>query len=188
MKRTVSFALALFAVACQSGSSSPPTAESSKPPPPAAPAAPAKGPEAMLDAMDSRTAVPLIPMMANHQKQNMRDHLLAVQEITLALAKKDWDTVEKSAARISSSPQMTQMCTHMGAGAPGFTEAGLSFHSTADGIAKAAKDKDSAAVLTALGKTLETCTGCHSRFKQRIVDEATWTSLTKQAAPTHPMH
>jgi hypothetical protein len=142
----------------------------------------------MLDTMDSRTPVPLLPMMAQHQKQNMLDHLVAVQEITLALAKKDWGSIEKSAARIGSSEQMTQMCTHMGAGAAGFTDAGLEFHRTADGISKAAKDKDANAVLAALGKTLGTCTSCHARFKQSVVDAATWTSLTKQAAPTHPMH
>jgi DNA-binding MarR family transcriptional regulator len=39
-----------------------------------------------LDRMDTRAPVPLLPMMANHQKQNMRDHLVAVQEIVAALA------------------------------------------------------------------------------------------------------
>lgn len=32
----------------------------------------------MLDGMDTRAPVPLLPMMANHQKQNMRAHLQAV--------------------------------------------------------------------------------------------------------------
>ena len=44
---------------------------------------------AALDDMDKRAPVPLLPMMANHQKQNMRDHLLAVQEIVVALAIED---------------------------------------------------------------------------------------------------
>lgn len=39
-----------------------------------------------LDKMDTRRPLPLLPMMANHQKLNMRDHLLAVQEIIAALA------------------------------------------------------------------------------------------------------
>ena len=40
---------------------------------------------ALLDSMDTRVPVPLLPMMANHQKQNMRDHLHAVQEIVGAV-------------------------------------------------------------------------------------------------------
>ncbi len=142
----------------------------------------------MLDSMDTRKPVPLVPMMANHQKQNMRDHLRAVQDITAALAVKDFDAVEKAARRIGYSEQMGQMCTHMGAGAPGFTQAALEFHHTADTIAQAAKHHDATAVLTALTHTLATCTNCHATFKQRVVDEATWTSLTERAAPSEAMH
>jgi len=40
-------------------------------------------------------------------------------------------------------------------------------------------------VLSALGDTLATCTGCHATFKQKIVDETTWASLAGQAAPQH---
>jgi cytochrome c556 len=116
-------------------------------------------------------------MMASHQKQNMRDHLLAVQEIVRALASDDFAAVERAAARIGSSPETGQMCTHMGAAAPGFTEQALAFHDTADGIAVAARQRDRTRVLDRLGATLETCTSCHSAWKQRVVDEATWQRL-----------
>lgn len=138
-----------------------------------------------LDALDTRTPVPLLPMMAKHQKESMRDHLAAVQEITAALAAKDFVGVEKAAARIGYSETMGQMCSHMGAGAPGFTEQALHFHRTADTIGVAAKMRDEAAVHHALATTLATCTTCHAAFKQRIVDEATWASLTKMSPPTH---
>ena len=121
-------------------------------------------------------------MMANHQKENMRDHLLAVQEITSALAAKDFAAIERAVQRIGYSDQMGQMCTHMGTGAAGFTEAALEFHHTADSIAEAAQKRNEGAVLTALTKTLATCTACHARFRQEIVDEATWASLA--AAPS----
>ena len=65
---------------------------------------------------------------------------------------------------------MGQMCNHMGAGAPGFAEQALRFHHTADTIAEAARKRDMQGVLSALGATLATCTGCHATFKQRIVD------------------
>jgi hypothetical protein len=89
----------------------------------------------VLDGIDKRAPVPLLPMMAEHQKRNMRDHLLAVQEIAVALAAEDFATIEKSAGRIGYSEQMGQMCAHMGAAAPGFTDKALEFHRTADMIA-----------------------------------------------------
>lgn len=141
-----------------------------------------------LDRMDGRTPVPLLPMMANHQKQNMREHLVAVQEIVGAVAKKDFATVEESAGRIGFSEPMGAMCTHMGAGAPGFTEQALSFHHTADKIGAAAKKRDADAVLAALNETLTTCTTCHQTFKQQVVDDATWTKATNMTAPSGGMH
>lgn len=162
------------------------------PPPPVAPAAPVTPPAPppklaaleALDAMDTRKPVPLIPMMAQHQKQNMRDHLAAVQEMIVALAADDYAGVAKASARIESSPQMAMMCTHMGMGAPGFSDQALGFHQTADTIAEAAKKKDKKAVLTALGHTLATCTACHAAWKQDVVDEKTWSEATKTAAPS----
>lgn len=139
----------------------------------------------MLDQLDTRAPLPLLPMMANHQEQNMRDHLLAVQEIVTAVGSEDYAAVERAAGRIGFSEQMGQMCTHMGAGAPGFTEKALAFHHTADRIAVAARAKDRARVLSELGATLETCTSCHAAWKQQVVDEATWTRLTSAAPPTH---
>jgi cytochrome c556 len=155
----------------------------------AAPAPPAMGecaPQAALDRMDTRGSVPLLPMMANHQKRNMRDHLVAVQEIVAALATSDFAAIERSAGRIGYSEQMGAMCTHMGAGAPGFTEQAIAFHKTADGIAAAAKSRDGNAVLSALGTTLKTCTGCHATWKQKIVDEATFGAVTPPGGMAHP--
>jgi hypothetical protein len=143
---------------------------------------------ASLDEMDTRVAVPLLPTMANHQKQNMRDHLLAVQEIILSSGRDDFAGVERAATRIGYSPAMGQMCTHLGAGAKGFTEQALAFHHTADSIAVAARKHDRPGVMAALGTTLQACTACHETFRQRVVDQATWTSLTSMPAPTghHP--
>jgi len=144
----------------------------------------ARSAQAAFDAMDTRTSVPLLPMMAAHQKQNMRDHLLAIQEIIQGLAGNDLPAVEKAAGRIGYSAEEAMMCTHMGAGAPGFTEQALKFHHTADGIAAAAHKRDRKGALDALAATLQTCTACHAVFKQTVVDEPTWTKLTAQPPPT----
>jgi hypothetical protein len=109
--------------------------------------------------------------MAAHQKENMRDHLLAVQEIVTAAGAADFEGVERSAGRIGLSDDMHRMCSHMGQGAPGFTEQALEFHGTADKIGEAARAKDSVAVMRALGDTLGKCNGCHATFRQEIVEQ-----------------
>ena len=141
--------------------------------PPAPTPAPAESPALSAPAagLDPRTPVPLTPMMAEHQKQQMRDHLRVVQEIAGALAVEDYGAIAASAARISSSDAQTTMCAHMGAGAPGFAELGLEFHRTADGIIAAAAQRDHAAVAGALDATLQKCVGCHDTYRQDIVDE-----------------
>lgn len=139
-----------------------------------------------LDRLDGRRPVPLIPRMADHQKANMRDHLLAVQEIVTALSAGDFSAVGQASARIGTSPQMTQMCTHMGAGAAGFTDLALQFHRSADEIGDAAARHDRDAVTAALSRTLQLCNSCHATFRQQVVDEATWSSLTAMPAPSGP--
>jgi hypothetical protein len=154
----------------------------------AASAAGVASPLDSLDRLDARKGVPLLPMMANHQKQNMRDHLVAVQQIVTGLAGDDFEAIEQAASRIGSSEQMGQMCTHMGSGAPGFTEQALHFHRTADTIMSAARQRNRGAVLTALGGTLQTCTSCHAAWKQQVVDERTWAQSTSTSPPAPDHH
>jgi Cytochrome C' len=128
-----------------------------------------QSPHAALDKLDERRPVPLLPMMAQHQKENMREHLEAVQEIVAAAATGEFDKVAVAGKRLGYSEHMGRMCEHMGAGAPGFTEQALSFHRTADEIAAAAAKQDGAAVLASLSKTLRACTSCHATYKQQLV-------------------
>lgn len=132
------------------------------------------GPLRELDALDPRRPVPLQPMMAWHQKQNMKEHLVAIERITEGLAKQDWEAVAAASALIESSPQMAQMCNHMGAGAEGFTELALDFHRRADKIGEAAQRQDVTAVLQATSHTLSACTSCHATYRQEVVDADTW--------------
>ena len=137
----------------------------------AVPAPSATDAVAQLDRLDTRAPVPLLPMMAEHQKQNMRDHLVAVQEIVAAVAANDFAAVERAAGRIGSSESMQRMCSHMGAGAPGFSDQALAFHQTADRIGAAARDQAHDRVLSELSTTLQACTACHTRWKQKVVGE-----------------
>jgi len=131
-----------------------------------------------LHALDTRRPVPLRPMMAWHQKQSMMEHLVAIQQIADGLAREDWDAVARAADLIDSDSQTAQMCDHMGAGAEGFTEAGLAFHRRADAIAAAAQQRDGREALRATAHTLEACTSCHATYRQDVVDAKAWKDRT----------
>lgn len=190
MKRLLT--LCLLSLACESKATSSSVPPAPPPPSPStalssSPAADSgASPQKALDALDRRTPVPLLPMMANHQKQNMRDHLVVVQQIVAGVAQGDFVSVEKAALRIAMSGETEQMCRHMGMGAPGFTEAALQFHLDADKLTEAARKKDGKQVLARLSETLVQCTSCHETFKQRVVDGAEWSEATGAAPP--PMH
>lgn len=106
------------------------------------------------------------------------EHLVAIERITEALSREDWEGVAAASAVIESSPQMQRMCEHMGAGADGFTELALEFHRRADMIGHAARERDGAAVPRATSSTLQTCTSCHANYRQDVVDAATWEART----------
>lgn len=150
-------------------------------PAPDTPASQPQSPHEALAALDTRTPVPLQPMMAWHQKQNMMSHLVAIQRVVEAAAASDWAAVAEASAGIESSPQMKQMCQHMGAGADGFTERALRFHEQADGIGRAARAQDLSGVLEATSATLKACTTCHAEYRQQVVGAETWRTLTGQA-------
>jgi len=139
-----------------------------------------------MPSLDHRTPLPLLPMMAEHQKQQMRGHLVAVHDIVAALSTDDFAAVEEASKKIGFSDSMGRMCNHLGAGAPAFAATAVSFHHTADTIGAAAKKKDRGSVLAALTTTLDACTSCHATYKQQVVDEATWNQLTGAAMPTPP--
>lgn len=184
--RLIALLVALIALPA---SANPPASQPAASQPAASqPMTPGAHPADALAQMDPRQPVPLMPMMAWHQKQNMQQHLVAIEGIIAAAAKGDWAAVQVAAKTIESSPQMQQMCQHMGMGAAGFTPMALKFHQTADTIAPAAKRKDLKAVLAATAATLQVCNGCHATYRQDVVDAQTWQTRTGSAAPTghHP--
>jgi hypothetical protein len=175
---------ALLVVGCQKQAQAPAAEERKEP----VAAVAASHPADELAKLDTRRPVPLQPMMAWHQKQNMMEHLVAIQRITDGLTREDWEEIASAAALIESSRQMQQMCQHMGAGAAGFTELALDFHRRADAIGEAARARDGAAVLRATANTLQACTGCHGTYRQDVVDAATWQARTGEAHDPAAMH
>ena len=166
-------------VACQQAK----TAE-----PPSQPTAPVEKESGWdeLHEIDPRTPVPLLPQMAWHQKQNMQDHLLVVQEVIAALAQDDLESAAKAAGRMGLSDSMQQQCEHMGQGAPGFTERAIAFHRQADLVAEAARAGDKERVLKELSSTLTACTSCHASYKQEVLSSEQWTErVGADELPTH---
>jgi hypothetical protein len=140
-------------------------------------------PMTSMSAADARRPLPLLAAMAAHQRENMREHLAAVQAVVGAIGRDDMDAVAEAAARLGYSEAMGRMCEHMGAAAPGFTAMALDFHRTADTIGDAARRGDRAGALSALDRTLQRCVACHAAYRQEVVDEETWHRLTAIAAP-----
>jgi len=185
MRYTLAALAALLMTACEGKPAPAQPVEQARPP---VNACDACEPISELNALDPRRPIPLQPMMAWHQKQNMQDHLVAIERIVDALAREDWEAIGLASERIESSPQMQQMCEHMGAGADGFTEIALDFHRKADAIGEAADARDAQAVLRATSNTLQACTSCHSTYRQEIVDAEAWTSRTGQTHDPSMMH
>lgn len=141
-----------------------------------------------VEPIETRRPLPLLQTMADHQKQMMRDHLGAVQEIVTAMAAGDFEAVERAAQRLGYSEEVGRICTRIGAASPEFTRDALSFHHTADGIAAAAREHNGRRVLAELSTTLRSCRTCHAQWKQQVVDERTWNRLTLTPRPAVQIH
>lgn len=114
---------------------------------------------------DKRIPLNLPPMMAQHQKANMREHLKAVNEVVRYIGTKDFALASKTAhEKLGMTAQMKQMCDNM----PNetFRTMALDFHQSGDALAEALKTKDNERSLKALDTVLTKCTSCHEMFRQ----------------------
>ncbi len=114
---------------------------------------------------DTRIPLNLPPMMAQHQKANMREHLKAVNEVVRYIGTKDFAMASKTAhEKLGITPQMKQMCDNM----PNetFRTMALDFHQSGDALGEVLKTKDTDRSLKALDAVLTKCTGCHEMFRQ----------------------
>ncbi len=114
---------------------------------------------------DKRIPLNLPPMMAQHQKAHMREHLKAVNEVVHYIAAKDFAQASKTAQeKLGLTAQMKQMCDNM----PNetFRTMGIDFHKSADALAEVLKTKDADRSLKALDAVLVKCVGCHEMFRQ----------------------
>lgn len=118
---------------------------------------------AHASAADTRRTLDVPDAMKEHQKQNMREHLRAVQQVTALMAHEEWDQAAGVAhAQLGLTDEMRRMCSMFG---PEFMAMGLEFHESGDRLGEALKTKDRHKAQAALAETLEKCVVCHDTFK-----------------------
>ncbi len=117
----------------------------------------------MMTMKDDRTALNAPPMMKEHQKKMMREHLRSVREIVGLMGEGKFEEASKKAhTGLGLTDQMDQMCGMFG---EDFKTMGIAFHKSGDRLGDALATKDLKKSIAALGETLDYCVSCHDTFK-----------------------
>lgn len=121
--------------------------------------------------LDNRLLVKFPDQMRVHTISNMRDHLLALQEIDVALSKNDFESAATVAEqRLGMSSLETHGAAHMAPFMPqAMQEIGTRMHRAASRFAieaqSAGVSNDVRPALGALGDVMQQCVACHSTFR-----------------------
>jgi len=124
-----------------------------------------------VQADDGRQKVELPDMMREHMLSNMRDHLLALEEITRYLANQQYDeAAEVAENRLGMSSMDLHGASHLGKFMPKEMGAiGTNMHRAASRFALAAQDAEIEGGLnkafSALSEVMQQCVACHSGYK-----------------------
>jgi hypothetical protein len=120
---------------------------------------------------DSRQLVNFPEPMRVHTISNMRDHLLALQEIDVALSRNDFDNASKVAeSRLGMSSLELHGAAHLAPYMPqGMQEIGTQMHRAASRFAVEAQNasvsNDVRPALAALGAVMQQCVACHATYR-----------------------
>jgi len=114
---------------------------------------------------DNRVSLNLPPHMKEHQLENMRSHVEAVQTIIGLIAENDFSKASEVAhTKLGLTEEMNRMCSMFEN--EDFRTIGFQFHESADDLAETLKTKDMKKSLWALNKTMGYCVQCHAGFRQ----------------------
>jgi hypothetical protein len=116
---------------------------------------------------DGRQKVELPEMMKQHMLGNMRDHLTAIHEIQVALAKGEFDKAGDIAEeRIGMSSLASHNAAHMAPYMPkGMQDIGTAMHHAASRFAMTAREGDALKAMDSLSKVTEQCIACHAAYR-----------------------
>jgi hypothetical protein len=124
-----------------------------------------------VQADDGRQIVQLPDMMREHMLRNMRNHLLALEEITRYLANQQYDeAAEVAENRLGMSSMDLHGASHLGKFMPKEMGAiGTNMHRAASRFALAAQDAEIEGGLnkafSALSEVMQQCVACHAVYK-----------------------
>ncbi|MES9958281.1 MAG: hypothetical protein ABW086_14630 [Sedimenticola sp.] len=122
-------------------------------------------------AEDKRQFVQMPEMMREHMLANMRDHLLALEEITRYLAGQQYDqAAEVAENRLGMSSLESHGASHMAQFMPREMGAiGTNMHRAASRFALAAKNAELEGGLhkafSSLSEVMQQCVACHSGYR-----------------------
>ena len=118
---------------------------------------------------DGRVLVQLPERMQQHMMSNMRDHLLAVNEILLHLGQGNSDAAAEIAEkRLGMSALQLHGADHMGRFMPkGMQKSGSAMHRAASRFARKAEEGDLLAAYRSLSEITSACVNCHAAYRIR---------------------
>lgn len=114
-----------------------------------------------------RVLVELPQMMQEHMMSNMRDHLVAVNEILIYLGQGELEkAAETSEYRLGMSSLVSHGASHMARFMPeGMQRAGTTMHKAASRFALKAQEGDVMAAYKSLSEITSACVACHSGYR-----------------------
>ena len=118
---------------------------------------------------DSRQLVELPEMMQQHMMSNMRDHLVAINEILTSMANGKLDqAAEIAESRLGMSSLKSHGASHMSKFMPeGMQQAGTSMHRAASRFALKAQEGEALPAYSALSEVTSACVASHSSYRIR---------------------
>jgi len=116
---------------------------------------------------DKRVFVKMPKMMQEHQLANMRDHLMAIDEILIEMGNDNLDKAADIAeARLGMSSLGLHGASHMGKVIPKeMGTIGTSMHKAASRFALKAQEGDALPAYKALQEVTAACVACHAGYK-----------------------
>lgn len=118
---------------------------------------------------DTRQMVQMPEMMQQHMLANMRDHLAAINEILLHMAKGESDkAAEVAETRLGMSSLDRHGASHMAGFMPGgMRQSGTLMHRAASRFALKAQEGEPLPAYRALAEVTSACVSCHAGYRLR---------------------
>ncbi|NOR43319.1 MAG: hypothetical protein GQ572_08270 [Gammaproteobacteria bacterium] len=118
---------------------------------------------------DARQLVQLPEMMQQHMMSNMRDHLVAINELLIKMANGELEkAAEVAEYRLGMSSLESHGASHMAKFMPkGMRQAGTAMHKAASSFALKAQEGEILPAYNALSEITSACVSCHSGYRIR---------------------